>query len=76
MLLEQRFGDHCESDFDGCQDNPCTEGTNCTDVSPSEHIASGKAFNCSECPPGTEESAGICLREQNTIVINVNDLWT
>ncbi|KAK2181411.1 hypothetical protein NP493_400g02031 [Ridgeia piscesae] len=54
-------GDHCESDYDGCQDNPCTEGTNCTDVSPSEHIASGKAFNCSECPPGTEESEGICL---------------
>ncbi|KAK2173006.1 hypothetical protein NP493_911g00016 [Ridgeia piscesae] len=54
-------GDHCESDFDGCQDNPCTEGTNCTDVSPSEHIASGKAFHCSECPPGTEESEGICL---------------
>ncbi|KAK2171616.1 hypothetical protein NP493_1050g00004 [Ridgeia piscesae] len=54
-------GDHCESDFDGCQDSPCTEGTNCTDVSPSEHIASGKAFHCSLCPPGTEESAGICL---------------
>ncbi|KAK2161673.1 hypothetical protein NP493_1565g00035 [Ridgeia piscesae] len=69
-------GDHCESDFDGCQDSPCTEGTNCTDVSPSEHIASGKAFNCSECPPGTEESAGICLREHNTIIINVDYFWT
>ncbi|KAK2180866.1 hypothetical protein NP493_421g00002 [Ridgeia piscesae] len=54
-------GDHCESDFDGCQDNPCTEGTNCTDLSPSEHIVSGKTFNCSECPPGTEDNEGICL---------------
>ena len=67
-------GDHCESDFDGCQDNPCTEGTNCTDLSPSEHIVSGKTFNCSECPPGTEDNEGICLRKHPTILAKVKHL--
>ncbi|KAK2160812.1 hypothetical protein NP493_1626g00009 [Ridgeia piscesae] len=54
-------GDHCESDLDGCQDNPCTEGTNCTDVTPEEQVSTGKSFNCSECPSGTEENEGLCL---------------
>ncbi|KAK2158335.1 hypothetical protein NP493_1807g00024 [Ridgeia piscesae] len=54
-------GDHCESDLDGCQDNPCTEGTNCTDVTPEEEKSSGKSFKCSECPAGTEENEGTCL---------------
>ncbi|KAK2152978.1 hypothetical protein NP493_2378g00005 [Ridgeia piscesae] len=54
-------GDNCESDMDGCQDNPCTAGTICTDVSPAEQVASGKSHICSECPAGTEDNGGICL---------------
>ncbi|KAI0233186.1 Mucin-like protein [Lamellibrachia satsuma] len=54
-------GDFCELDLDGCQDNPCTEGTNCTDVTPAEQVASGKSYNCSACPEGTEDDEGICL---------------
>ncbi|KAK2165542.1 hypothetical protein NP493_1362g01013 [Ridgeia piscesae] len=54
-------GDHCESDYDGCQDNPCTEGTNCTDVTPEVELSTGKLFNCSQCPEGTEENEGTCL---------------
>ena len=57
------LGDHCESDLDGCQDNPCTEGTNCTDVTPEEQLSTGKSFQCSECPHGTEENEGTCLRK-------------
>ena len=49
--------------MDGCQDNPCTGGTNCTDLTPEEHVVSGVSFNCSECPTGTEDDDGICLRE-------------
>ena len=56
-------GDHCEFDLDGCQDNPCTAGTNCSDVTPEEQVIHGKSYNCSECPAGTEDNEGICLRE-------------
>lgn len=55
-------GDYCELDMDGCQDNPCTGGTNCTDFTPDEQVVSGLSFNCSECPAGTEDDDGICLR--------------
>ncbi|KAI0237078.1 Mucin-like protein [Lamellibrachia satsuma] len=54
-------GDHCELDLDGCQDNPCTAGTKCTDLTPSEHVFIRKSHYCSECPPGTEDNDGICL---------------
>ncbi|KAK2181108.1 hypothetical protein NP493_410g01020 [Ridgeia piscesae] len=54
-------GDFCELDLDGCQDNPCTGGTNCTDLTPEEQMISGLSFNCSECPKGTEDDDGICL---------------
>ncbi|KAK2175052.1 hypothetical protein NP493_751g01001 [Ridgeia piscesae] len=54
-------GDHCEFDLDGCQDNPCTAGTNCSDVTPEEQVIHGKSYNCSECPAGTEDNEGICL---------------
>ena len=56
-------GDFCELDYNGCQDNPCTHGTNCTDVRPAEEAASGRTHNCSACPAGTEYDDGTCLRE-------------
>ena len=55
-------GVYCELDLDGCQDNPCTEGTNCTDLTPAEQVTSGKSYNCSDCPEGTEDNEGTCLR--------------
>ncbi|KAK2151947.1 hypothetical protein NP493_2549g00003, partial [Ridgeia piscesae] len=60
-------GDHCESDLDGCQDNPCTEGTNCTDVTPEEQVSTNKSFTCSECPQGTKENEGTCLHVEECI---------
>ncbi|KAI0235226.1 Mucin-like protein, partial [Lamellibrachia satsuma] len=54
-------GVYCELDLDGCQDNPCTEGTNCTDLTPAEQVTSGKSYNCSDCPEGTEDNEGTCL---------------
>ncbi|KAI0207726.1 hypothetical protein LSAT2_007708 [Lamellibrachia satsuma] len=53
--------DHCEADLDGCQDNPCTEGTNCTDITPTEQDKSNKSYTCSKCPVGTKDNEGICL---------------
>ena len=61
------LGDYCESDLDGCQDNPCTEGTNCTDVNPAEQVIGGKSYTCSECPAGTEDNEGVCLREYSLL---------
>ncbi|KAI0231500.1 hypothetical protein LSAT2_018133 [Lamellibrachia satsuma] len=54
-------GDYCEADFDGCQDNPCTEGTDCTDVTADEEVSTGRLYKCSECPAGTKEDGGICF---------------
>ncbi|KAK2158430.1 hypothetical protein NP493_1797g00012 [Ridgeia piscesae] len=45
-------GSNCADDFDGCQDNPCRKHTNCTDLTPAEHVAQKKAYTCSECPKG------------------------
>ena len=54
-------GEACDEDFDGCEDSPCTAGTNCTDMSPSQEDALGTAFNCSECPLGYKDNDGICV---------------
>ncbi|KAI0231036.1 Mucin-like protein, partial [Lamellibrachia satsuma] len=54
-------GDYCELDFDGCQDNPCTLGSNCTDLTLADQVASGKQYNCSACPEGIEDDDGVCL---------------
>ncbi|KAK2162840.1 hypothetical protein NP493_1501g01086 [Ridgeia piscesae] len=54
-------GDHCESDLDGCQDNPCTSGTDCIDLTPEVQVATVMSFSCSACPTGTEDKDGICL---------------
>ncbi|KAK2190863.1 hypothetical protein NP493_66g06040 [Ridgeia piscesae] len=57
-------GDYCEADYDGCQDNPCTEGTNCTDLTAAEEVSTGRQYNCSECPPGTKKDGDACFRKQ------------
>ncbi|KAK2181215.1 hypothetical protein NP493_406g02023 [Ridgeia piscesae] len=54
-------GTSCADNFDGCQDNPCTMLTNCTDLSPSEQATQNKAFTCSECPTGYIDDYGICV---------------
>ena len=56
-------GDFCNEDFDGCADEPCTEGTMCTDAFPVAHAQTGKAFECSPCPSGYEPDYGICVGE-------------
>ncbi|KAI0225835.1 Mucin-like protein [Lamellibrachia satsuma] len=54
-------GDYCEADFDGCQDNPCTEGTDCTDLTADEEVLTGRLYNCSDCPSGSKKDGGICF---------------
>ena len=54
-------GSTCSEDFDGCADNPCTMKTNCSDLTPAEHVAQNKAFTCSECPAGYALDADICV---------------
>ena len=55
-------GNSCEQDYNGCQDNPCTLGTNCTDVTPSVQEANATSYSCSPCPSGTEDNDGTCFR--------------
>ena len=54
-------GESCSEDFDGCEDTPCTAGTNCTDLSPTQEETLGTPFNCSQCPQGYEDNDGICV---------------
>ena len=54
-------GSSCADDFDGCQDNPCTKHTNCTDLTPPEHVKQKKAYKCSECPKGFYDDDGTCI---------------
>jgi len=54
-------GESCEEDLDGCADNSCTAGTNCTDLTPQQQVVTGRAFNCSACPGGYEEDDGVCV---------------
>ena len=53
-------GDSCYADFDGCQGDPCTAGTNCTDNIASVHAATLEAFACSPCPAGYFDDDGVC----------------
>ncbi|XP_078670161.1 uncharacterized protein LOC144910683 isoform X26 [Branchiostoma floridae x Branchiostoma belcheri] len=48
-------GTFCEVDIDGCEDDPCYMGVNCTDVP-----APGVGYTCSACPDGTEGDGTKC----------------
>ena len=45
-------GDICNIDYNGCFDNPCISGTNCTDYTPAEQFAMNATYNCTVCPTG------------------------
>ncbi|KAJ8307562.1 hypothetical protein KUTeg_015646 [Tegillarca granosa] len=43
-------GDNCENDTNGCLTDPCSEGRNCTDLTPDEEVKFGHAYNyINEC---------------------------
>ena len=65
-------GSSCAEDTDGCGDNPCTLGTNCTDLSPSEHERQGKAYECSECPAGYVDDDGTCVGSYDRILYSMH----
>ncbi|CAD5122659.1 DgyrCDS11069 [Dimorphilus gyrociliatus] len=45
-------GESCQDDYDGCQNAPCLQLQNCTDLSADEHKLYKVGYNCSSCPPG------------------------
>ncbi|KAH3839277.1 hypothetical protein DPMN_112703 [Dreissena polymorpha] len=55
-------GDDCQSEFDGCEANPCSFGRNCTDRNASEHKANTSltAYSCSPCPIGFGDTNDKC----------------
>ncbi|KAJ8307331.1 hypothetical protein KUTeg_015415 [Tegillarca granosa] len=46
----------CENDVNGCSGHPCSDGRNCTDLTPAEEAYFGRPFNCSLCPKGYTEN--------------------
>ncbi|KAJ8307333.1 hypothetical protein KUTeg_015417 [Tegillarca granosa] len=46
----------CENDVNGCSGHPCSDGRNCTDLTPAEEANFGRPFNCSACPKGYTEN--------------------
>lgn len=62
-------GEHCDENIDGCEDNPCPLGRNCTDLSPVEEGLLGRAYNCSECPSGYDEIDNKCQGKKLQCII-------
>ncbi|XP_064612216.1 fibulin-5-like, partial [Liolophura sinensis] len=51
----------CEADYDTCIENPCPQGTNCTDLDPEQEIRLQRGYNCTDCPTGLALSENKCL---------------
>ena len=45
-------GEDCDSDLDSCDNEPCGNDRNCTDLSPTQEVLQNRSYTCSECPPG------------------------
>ncbi|KAL4229260.1 Mucin-4 [Mactra antiquata] len=54
-------GIDCETNFNGCEVNPCSVGRTCTDNSPAVHESTGKAYTCSPCPDGYQDINDKCF---------------
>ena len=48
-------------DTDGCSDAPCSLRRKCSDLTPTEENALGRAYNCSECPSGYTNNETECM---------------
>ncbi|XP_061182283.1 mucin-like protein [Saccostrea echinata] len=53
-------GDRCETDADGCRNDPCPLGRECIDLTPEDEDTLGRGYNCSECPPGFMDVGSKC----------------
>ncbi|XP_059158121.1 uncharacterized protein LOC131942326 [Physella acuta] len=45
-------GTDCETDNDGCANNPCPSLTGCVDIPASEEQVTGLSYTCTNCPDG------------------------
>lgn len=47
-----KIGEDCESDLNSCDNEPCGNDRNCTDLSPTQELLQNRSYTCSECPAG------------------------
>ena len=53
-------GSYCELDEDGCADNPCFTGVQCSDVPASQLATTPAGFSCASCPVGMVGDGQTC----------------
>ena len=55
-------GDICETETDGCEDQPCDIfGATCMDRTPQDQMTTGFEYQCQSCGAGYTETDGPCI---------------
>ena len=67
-------GVDCDSDFDSCDNEPCGNDRNCTDLSPTQEVLQNRSYTCSKCPPGYSDTNGKCIG--NILLCTVDNKYT
>ena len=65
-VLTAYNGSLCEADADGCLEENCYTGVNCTDV-----VAPGVGANCSNCPTGLTGDGATCTGKRSPCIVRL-----
>ena len=64
-------GADCSQDYDGCQNDPCSQfNSNCSSLRPEEIRSNNgtQTFRC-DCPPGYRNDSGLCVGKTQMIIV-------
>lgn len=61
-------GDDCDTDIDGCAQNPCSLSRECTDLAPEEQTSFTDLYTCSTCPDGYEADGQDCASKSSILL--------
>ncbi|RUS82424.1 hypothetical protein EGW08_009812 [Elysia chlorotica] len=65
-------GDDCDEDVDGCADDPCGEGLNCTDIAAADQRNETIGYLCGDCPDGYDRQGSSCVDTNECIENGTN----